>query len=60
MSLPPEHTGTLRATPSQWSGRQLRRLFTAPAIIALTVLVGVTLPVWVVAAAALSPVLPGY
>ena len=44
----------------QWSGRQVRRLFTAPAVIALTILIGVTLPLWVVAAAALSPLLPGH
>ena len=43
-----------------WSGRQVRRLFTAPAIIALTVLIGITMPLWVVAAAALSPLLPGH
>ncbi len=42
-----------------WSGRQVRRLFTAPAVIVLTVLLGVTMPLWLVAAAALSPVLPG-
>ena len=43
-----------------WSGRQVRRLFTAPAVIAVTVLIGVTFPLWLVAAAALSPILPGY
>jgi len=42
-----------------WSGRQLRRLVTAPAVILVTVLIGVTFPLWLVAAAALSPVLPG-
>ena len=44
----------------RWSARQVRRLVTAPAIIALSVLIGVTLPLWVVAAAALSPLLPGH
>jgi 1-acyl-sn-glycerol-3-phosphate acyltransferase len=42
-----------------WPGRQLRRLVTAPVVILLTVLIGLTLPLWLVAAAALSPVLPG-
>ena len=42
-----------------WSGRQLRRLFTAPAVILVTVLIGFTFPLWLVAAAALSPLLPG-
>jgi 1-acyl-sn-glycerol-3-phosphate acyltransferase len=37
----------------------LRRLVVAPAVIALTVLVWVTLPLWLIVAAALSPVLPG-
>jgi len=44
----------------RWSGHQVRRLFTAPAVIALTILIGVTLPLWVVAAAGLSPLLPGH
>jgi 1-acyl-sn-glycerol-3-phosphate acyltransferase len=47
-------------TPRQWYARQSRRIFTAPAVIAVTVLIGVTLPLWVVAAAALSPLLPGH
>jgi 1-acyl-sn-glycerol-3-phosphate acyltransferase len=47
-------------TPRQWYARQTRRLITAPVVIAVTVLIGVTLPLWVVAAAALSPVLPGH
>ena len=38
---------------------RLRRLVSAPAIVLLTVLIAVTLPLWLVAAAALSPVLPG-
>jgi 1-acyl-sn-glycerol-3-phosphate acyltransferase len=42
-----------------WSGRQLRRVATAPVVILATLLIGVTLPLWLVAAAALSPVLPG-
>jgi 1-acyl-sn-glycerol-3-phosphate acyltransferase len=42
-----------------WSGRQLRRLFTAPAVILVTVLIGFTFPLWLVIAAALSPLLPG-
>ena len=37
----------------------LRRLVVAPAVIALTVVLWVTLPVWLLGAAALSPVLPG-
>jgi 1-acyl-sn-glycerol-3-phosphate acyltransferase len=37
----------------------LRRLVIAPLVIALTVTLWVTLPVWLVAGAALSPVLPG-
>jgi len=37
----------------------LRRCVVAPAVIALTVLLWVTLPLWVIGAAALSPVLPG-
>jgi 1-acyl-sn-glycerol-3-phosphate acyltransferase len=37
----------------------LRRLVVAPAVIGLTVVLWVTLPLWLVAAAALSPVLPG-
>jgi len=36
-----------------------RRLVVAPAVIGLTVLVWVTAPLWLIAAAALSPVLPG-
>ena len=43
-----------------WSGRQVRRLVTAPAVILVTVLIGLTFPLWLVAAAALSPILPGY
>ena len=37
----------------------LRRLVVAPAVILLTVLVWVTLPLWLIVAAALSPVVPG-
>ena len=37
----------------------LRRLVVAPAVIALTVVVWVTLPLWLIVAAALSPLLPG-
>ncbi len=37
----------------------LRRFVVAPAVILLTVLVWVTLPIWLIGAAALSPVLPG-
>jgi 1-acyl-sn-glycerol-3-phosphate acyltransferase len=48
------------ARRESWSGRQLRRLFTAPAVIAVTILVGVTFPLWLLAAAALSPLLPGF
>src|SRR5262249_14223727 len=36
-----------------------RRFVVAPAVVALTVLVWVTLPVWLIVAAALAPVLPG-
>ena len=37
----------------------LRRFVLAPAAIALTVVIWVTLPVWLLVAAALAPVLPG-
>ena len=37
----------------------LRRLVVAPAVVGLTVAVWVTLPLWLLAAAALSPLLPG-
>ena len=37
----------------------LRRLVVAPAIVALAVLLWVTLPLWLIVATALSPVLPG-
>ncbi|MCW2791199.1 MAG: phospholipid/glycerol acyltransferase [Nocardioides sp.] len=37
----------------------IRRLVVAPALVVLTVLVWVTLPLWLIAAAALSPILPG-
>jgi 1-acyl-sn-glycerol-3-phosphate acyltransferase len=37
----------------------LRRLISAPIVVLLTVLIAVTFPLWLVAAAALSPVLPG-
>ena len=37
----------------------LRRLVVAPAVTGLTVAVWVTLPLWLILAAALSPVLPG-
>ena len=39
--------------------RQLRRVLTASSVIGVTVLLWVLLPVWLVAAAALSPLLPG-
>ncbi|GAA2141141.1 hypothetical protein GCM10009844_11410 [Nocardioides koreensis] len=39
--------------------RLLRRVVLAPAAVLLTVLLWVTLPLWLIAAAALSPVLPG-
>jgi 1-acyl-sn-glycerol-3-phosphate acyltransferase len=39
--------------------RLFRRLVVAPAIVLLTVLLWVTLPLWLIAAAALSPILPG-
>ena len=42
--------------PGVWA---LRRLVVAPAVIALTVLLWVTLPGWLLVAAALAPVLPG-
>ena len=42
--------------PGVWA---LRRLVVAPALMALTVLLWVTLPGWLLVAAALSPVLPG-
>ena len=42
--------------PLVWA---FRRLVVAPAVIALTVVLWVTLPLWLLAAAALSPVLPG-
>ncbi len=38
----------------------VRRLVVAPAVITLTVAIWVTLPLWVVGAAALSPILPGH
>ncbi|QJY47407.1 1-acyl-sn-glycerol-3-phosphate acyltransferase [Pseudonocardia broussonetiae] len=41
--------------PPRW----VRRLVLAPAVVALTFLVLVTLPAWLVLAAALSPLLPG-
>ena len=41
------------------SGRHLRRLITVPAVLLLTFLILGTLPVWLVAAAALSPLIPG-
>ncbi len=37
----------------------VRRLVVAPAVIALTVLLWVTFPLWLIVAAALSPLLPG-
>ena len=37
----------------------LRRLVIAPAVVLLTVLVWVSLPLWVIGSAALSPLLPG-
>jgi len=37
----------------------LRRLVVAPAVVLLTVLIWVTLPLWLIAAAALAPILPG-
>jgi 1-acyl-sn-glycerol-3-phosphate acyltransferase len=39
--------------------RRARRLLTAPVVLGLTVVLWVLLPLWLVAAAALSPVLPG-
>jgi 1-acyl-sn-glycerol-3-phosphate acyltransferase len=39
--------------------RLLQRLVVAPAVIALTVLLYVTIPVWLLVAAVLSPVVPG-
>ncbi len=42
--------------PGVWA---LRRLVVAPAVIGLTVLIWVTLPLWLLVAAALAPVLPG-
>ncbi len=39
--------------------RLLRRLVIAPTVVVLTVLLWVTLPLWVIGAAALSPVVPG-
>ncbi|QIG45242.1 1-acyl-sn-glycerol-3-phosphate acyltransferase [Nocardioides anomalus] len=39
--------------------RRARRLITAPAVLGVTVLLWVLLPLWLVAAAALSPLLPG-
>ncbi|GAW47913.1 MULTISPECIES: 1-acyl-sn-glycerol-3-phosphate acyltransferase [unclassified Nocardioides] len=39
--------------------RALRRLVIAPLVVALTVLLWVTLPLWLIGAAALSPILPG-
>ena len=37
----------------------VRRLLVAPAVIALTLVMWLTIPVWLIAAAALSPLLPG-
>ena len=39
--------------------RRARRLVTAPAVLAVTALLWVLLPLWLLAAAALSPLLPG-
>ena len=39
--------------------RRLRRLLTIPAVLGVTALLWIFLPVWLIAAAALSPVLPG-
>jgi 1-acyl-sn-glycerol-3-phosphate acyltransferase len=39
--------------------RALRRLVIAPFVVALTVVLWVTLPLWLIGAAALSPILPG-
>jgi 1-acyl-sn-glycerol-3-phosphate acyltransferase len=39
--------------------RALRRLVIAPLVVALTVVLWVTLPLWLIGAAALSPILPG-
>jgi 1-acyl-sn-glycerol-3-phosphate acyltransferase len=39
--------------------RVLRRLVTAPVVVGLTALLWLTLPLWLIGAAALSPVLPG-
>ncbi|HYH33718.1 MAG TPA: 1-acyl-sn-glycerol-3-phosphate acyltransferase, partial [Nocardioides sp.] len=38
---------------------RLRRLLTAPVVLGVTTLLWVLLPLWLVAAAALSPLLPG-
>ncbi|HEV2797478.1 MAG TPA: hypothetical protein VGV65_07635, partial [Nocardioides sp.] len=43
-------------SPWVWA---LRRLVVAPAVIGLTVAIWVTLPLWLLGAAALSPLLPG-
>jgi 1-acyl-sn-glycerol-3-phosphate acyltransferase len=42
-----------------WATWALRRLVVAPVVILLTVLIWVTLPLWLIAAAALAPILPG-
>src|SRR4051812_11949746 len=45
-----------RVRPAIWA---LRRLLLAPAVVAVTALLWVLLPVWLLVAAALSPLLPG-
>ena len=40
--------------------RVFRRLVVAPAVVALTVLIWATLPLWLIAAAALSPILHAF
>ena len=51
--------GVKRALSNALPPRWIRRVVLAPAIIAVTVLVLVTLPLWLMAAAAVSPLLPG-
>ena len=55
-SIAPAATGRARVRPATWL---LRRFVLAPAVVALTALLWVTLPLWLIAAAALSPVVPG-
>jgi len=55
-ALAPGAVARPRVRPALWA---LRRLVLAPAVVALTALLWVTLPLWLIAAAALSPVVPG-